>query len=63
MISNFGWILILILLLILYTVRSALGDYDTYKGSDDCYERSVFKCLHCNKRNCKYHKLADKFLS
>lgn len=28
-------------------------NYETH-----CYDRSLYKCGKCNKRSCKYHKLA-----
>lgn len=32
-------------------------DYSTNRETH-CYDRSLYKCGKCNKRSCKYHKLA-----
>ncbi len=59
MISTFGWICIIFILFILSVILGALEDSNTYKNRE-CYDRSVYKCLNCKQRSCKYHIIADK---
>lgn len=59
MISTFGLICIIFVLLIASVVFGALEDSNSYKNRE-CYDRSVYKCLNCNQRSCKYHVIADK---
>lgn len=59
MISTFGWICIIFILLIASVIFGALEDSNTYKNRE-CYDRSVYKCLNCNQKKCKYHMLAIK---
>lgn len=59
MISTFGWIFIVFILIVLSVIFGALEDSNTYKNRE-CYDRSVYKCLNCNQKSCKYHVIADK---
>lgn len=59
MISTFGWICIMFTLFVLSVIFDALDDSNAYKNRE-CYDRSVYKCLNCSQRNCKYHIIADK---
>ena len=59
MISNIGWIVIMFALLILAIIIGTLEDYITYKLRE-CYDRTLYKCLNCDKRNCKYRMLAAR---
>ena len=59
MISTFGWIVIIFMLLILLAIYDIVRELRMYKPNK-CYYRSVYKCANCRYINCKYHILARK---
>lgn len=59
MISTFGLIFIVFILIVLSVIFNTLEDSNSYKNRE-CYNRFVYKCLNCNQKNCKYHVIADK---
>ena len=59
MISTFGWIFVVFILIVLSIIFCILKDSNTYKNRE-CYDRSVYKCLNCNQKSCKYHVITNK---
>lgn len=53
MISNLGWIAVLIILGIIYILCPA-------DNEDECYKKDSYTCLNC-KKNCKWHDVVEKF--
>lgn len=63
MISNFGFI---ILIIILFIIGYFCEFYEGYKNNSNyedtpCYKRHYYTCLKCDKKTCKYHLIAKKF--
>ena len=59
MISNFGWLVIIFMLLILRAIDDMVKELKMCRPNK-CYYRSVCKCANCRYINCKYHILARK---
>ena len=51
--------LFVFILIVLSVIFGTLEDSNTYKNRE-CYDRSVYKCMNCNQKSCKYHVIADK---
>ena len=59
MISTFGWIFVVFILIVLSVIFCILKDSNTYKNRE-CCDRSVYKCLNCNQKSCKYHVITNE---
>lgn len=57
MFTSWQWIIILIILAVVVIFTD---DKETKYKDHDCYDKSTYRCLKCNK-NCKWHDIVVKY--